>query len=127
MGSPQGKRPRIVLADDYPRLLVALRRVLEPSCEVVGSVSSGREAVDAVMTLKPDVVVLDLTLPDLNGLEVCRQIKRIVPETHVVLLTAADDKVLQESAIEAGASGFVAKHSVGDLTRIIQRIFAVPS
>ena len=114
----------MLLVDDYPRLLVALRRLLEASCEVVGSVSSGREAVDTVTTLKPDVVVLDLTLPDLNGLEVCRQIKQIAPETHVVLLTAADDKALRESGIEAGASGFLPKYSVGDLIRMIQRILA---
>jgi DNA-binding NarL/FixJ family response regulator len=98
--------------------------MLEPFCEVVGSVSSGREAVDAVTTLRPDVIVIDLTLADLNGLEACRRIKRIAPETHVILLTADDDIVLRASAIEAGASGFVAKHSAGDLNRTIQRILA---
>jgi DNA-binding NarL/FixJ family response regulator len=122
---PQERRPRVLLADDYPGLLVALRRMLDQSCEVVGSVSTGREAIEAAATLKPDVVVLDLTLPDLSGLEVCRQIKVAVPAARVVLLTAVDDLDVRASALQAGASAFVVKHATtSELVGTIHYLFA---
>jgi DNA-binding NarL/FixJ family response regulator len=112
------------LADDHPELLAALRRLLESSCAVVGSVSTGRQAVAAAIGLRPDVIVLDLDMPDLNGLEVCRQIREAAPETDVVLLTAADEPGLQPTAVEVGASALVPKHmAAGVLTATIQRIF----
>ena len=119
------KLPRVLLVDDYPDLLVALRRLLHSSCEVVGSVSSGEEAIEAVTRLKPDVIVLDVTLPDTNGLEVCRRIKQAAPETLVVLMTAADDAELQATAFEVGASAFVPKHAAaGILAPTIQQLLA---
>ena len=114
-------RPRVLLADDFRGLLVAWRRLLEPSCNVIDTVSSGREAVEAVTRLRPDVIVLDLSMPDLNGLEACRQIKRVVPETKVIFVTAADDPHLQQEAFQVGASAFVSKHSAaGELERVIR-------
>ena len=121
---PQDRRPRILLADDYPRLLVALQRSLDGSCDVVGSVSSGFEAIDAAARLRPDVVVLDLTLPDVSGLEACRQIKLAAPEIIIVLLTATDDMDVQASAFRLGASAFVVKHmAAGHLEATILRLF----
>jgi DNA-binding NarL/FixJ family response regulator len=122
---PQERRPRVLLADDYPGLLVALRRLLDQSCDVVGSVSSGRDAVEAATALKPDVIVLDLTLPDVSGLEACRQIKLAAPATKVVLLTAVDDMDVRASALQAGASAFVVKRATtSELVGTIHHLFA---
>jgi DNA-binding NarL/FixJ family response regulator len=121
----QERRPRVLLADDYPGLLAALRRMLDRSCDVVGSVSSGRDAVAAATALKPDVIVLDLTLPDVSGLDACRQIKVAAPATKVVLLTAVDDMDVRASALQAGASAFVVKHATtSELVGTIHSLFA---
>ena len=124
MTTPQ-ERPRVVIVDDHPSVLMAFTRLLEWSCDVVESVSNGPDAIDAARRLRPDVIVVDLMMPDLDGLEVCRQIKRLVPETAVIVVTAFDDPKVQEVAIEAGASAFIAKYAVGDtLEQTIQEIVA---
>jgi len=107
-------RPRVLLADDYPGLLIAWRRLLEPACEVVGSVRDGRALLEAAETLTPDVVIADLSMPEVNGLEACRQIKDAHPETKVILVTAGGDRWVVRAAFRAGASAFVLKHSAGD-------------
>jgi DNA-binding NarL/FixJ family response regulator len=117
-------RPRVLLADDYNALLVALRRLLAPSCDVVGSVADGLAVVDAATRLRPDVTVLDLNLPTINGLEACRRIKAALPLSKVILITAADDDALRKTAFELGASAFVLKHRVvDDLGPAIQEAF----
>jgi DNA-binding NarL/FixJ family response regulator len=110
----QDLRPRVLLADDYPGLLTAWRRLLEPACEVVGSVRDGRALLEAAETLSPDVVVADLSMPEVNGLDACRQIKHAHPETKVILVTAGGDRWVVRAAFRAGASAFVLKHSAGD-------------
>ena len=125
MTTVRPSRPRIVLADDHPHVLAALGRLLGSSCEVVGSVSNGRDAIEAVMTLRPDVLVADLMMPDLNGLEVCRRVKHAAPETAVVIVTAFDDAEMQKVALEAGASAMIPKHEAADaLEPTILQIFA---
>jgi DNA-binding NarL/FixJ family response regulator len=117
-------RPRVLLAEDYEALLVALRRLLAPSCDVVGSTADGLAVVDAAVRLRPDVTVLDLNLPTINGLEACRRIKEALPLSKVILITAADDDALKERAFELGASAFVLKHRVADdLGPAIQQAF----
>ena len=118
-------RPRVVLADDHPDVLGAFGRLLGFSCDVVGSVPNGRDAIEAVTTLRPDVLVADLMMPDLNGLEVCRQVKHAAPETAVVIVTAFDDAEMQKVALEAGASAFIPKHAAADaLECTVLQIFA---
>lgn len=118
------RRPRVLLADDYAGILTALRRLLEPSCDVVGCVEDGMTLVDATAKLKPDVVVVDLAIPRLNGLEACRRIKHDTPETKVVILTATDDAATTEMAYSLGASAFVVKYSGADeLLGAINRAF----
>jgi DNA-binding NarL/FixJ family response regulator len=109
----QGK-PRVLLADDYVALLTAWRRLLEPSCEVVGSVRNGRALLEAATELSPDVIVADLSMPEVNGLDACRQIKLASPQTKVVLVTAGGDEWVARAAFRAGASAFVLKHSAAD-------------
>jgi DNA-binding NarL/FixJ family response regulator len=121
----QERRPRILLADDYPGLIVALQRLLSRSCEVVGSVSSGRDAVAAAAALRPDVVVLDLTLPDMSGLEACGHIRLASPGTIIVVLTAIDDVDVRARALDVGASAFLVKQSAaGELESTIHRLLA---
>lgn len=125
MTTVRPSRPRIVLADDHPQVLVAFGRLLSFSCEVVGSVSNGRDAVEAATTLRPDVLVADLMMPDLDGVEVCRRVKHAVPETAVVIVTAFGDAELQKVALEAGASAFIPKHAAADaLESTVRQIFA---
>lgn len=109
-----GSRPRVLLADDYVGLLTAWRRLLEPSCEVVGCVRDGRELLEAARTLAPDVVIADLSMPEVNGLEACRHITNASPQTKVILVTAGGDEWVARAAFRAGASGFVLKHSAAD-------------
>jgi DNA-binding NarL/FixJ family response regulator len=123
--SQQERRPRVVLVDDHASVLVAFRRMLEPCCEVLASVATGGEALDAVKRLRPDILVLDLMLPDTDGLAVCRTVKQAFPKTDVVIVTAFDDDVIEAVAQSCGASAFVAKHSAAALLeRTVQRLFA---
>jgi DNA-binding NarL/FixJ family response regulator len=118
------RRPRVLLAEDYEALLVALRRLLSPSCDVVGSVADGVAVVDAALRLRPDVIVLDLNLPTISGLEACRRIKEAVPLSKVVGITATDDEALRTRAFELGATAFVLKQRIAEeLDPIIQQAF----
>ena len=107
-------RPRVLLADDYAGLLTAWRRLLEPSYDVVGCVRDGRALLDAASTLAPDVVIADLSMPEVNGLDACRQIAQASPQTKVILVTAGGDQWVARAAFRAGASGFVLKHTAAD-------------
>ena len=99
--------------------------MLKESCEVVASVSNGHEAIEAVDRHAPDVLVVDLMMPDLDGLEICRRVKQTAPEIAVVIVTAFDDPEVRTVALRLGASAFVAKHSaVTQLAVTIQQVFA---
>jgi DNA-binding NarL/FixJ family response regulator len=113
-------RPRVLLADDHRLLREAFTRLLEPSCEVVDAVADGRALLAAAEDLKPDVIVLDLAMPLLNGLEAARQLKRTMPETAIVILTINEDPDLAAEAIRAGASSYVLKNSAA--SELIQAI-----
>ena len=118
---PEDARSRVLLADDYVGLLTAWRRVLEPTYNVVGCVRDGRALLDAVGDLAPDVIIADLSMPNVNGLDACREIKRTSPAIKVVLVTAGGDEWVARAAFRAGASAFVLKHSgVEDLLSAIE-------
>jgi DNA-binding NarL/FixJ family response regulator len=119
------RRPRVVIADDHPSVLVAFARMLQPCCDVVATVPTGQEALDAVVRLKPDILLVDLMLPDVDGLQVCRSVKQTVPDTDVIIVTAFDDEHVQTVAMKEGAAAFMAKHSAAaTLELTIQRVFA---
>ena len=123
MGLSGRYRPRVVLADDHPSVLRALSRLLESACEVVASVDNGQQAIEAAIRLKPDVLVVDLMMPEMDGLEVCRRMKDAAPQTEVVILTAFVDPYIEKVAFQTGASAFVAKHAAsGELASTIQRL-----
>ena len=104
-------RPRVLLADDHTLLLGAFEKLLSEHCDVVGQVSDGRALVAAAEELKPDIVVLDISMPLLNGLEAGRQIKRKLPATKLVFVTMNEDTDLAADAFRAGASGYLLKQS----------------
>jgi DNA-binding NarL/FixJ family response regulator len=102
---------RVLLADDHTLLLGAFEKLLASECDVVGTVSDGRELVLAAQRLKPDVIVLDIGMPLLNGLEAGRQIKQLTPAVKLVFLTMNEDADLAAEAFRAGASAYLLKRS----------------
>jgi DNA-binding NarL/FixJ family response regulator len=104
-------RPRVLLADDHTMLLDAFRRLLEPTCEVVGAVSDGRALLEAAPRLKPDVIVLDISMPLLNGMDACRQLQPRLPATKWVFLTVNEDPDVAVEAFRLGGLGYLLKSS----------------
>ena len=103
--------PRVLLADDHALLLGAYEKLLDGECEVVGQVSDGRALVAAAEALKPDVIVLDITMPLLNGLEAGRQIKQRSRDIKLVFVTMNEDPDLAAEAFRSGASAYLLKRS----------------
>ena len=104
-------KTRVLLADDHKIVLEGLRGLLEPEFEVVGTVEDGRALMDAAEKLHPDVIVADISMPLLNGIEAVGQIKKTDPHIKVVFLTMHPDVTYAARAFEAGALGYVLKHS----------------
>lgn len=116
-------RPRVLLADDHQMLAEALKSVVEPRCEVVGTVSDGRALLEAATRLQPDIVVLDIGMPQLNGLDAGRQLKQALPNTKLIFMTMLEDPYLVGEAYRAGASAFLLKEAaVSELTEAIDRV-----
>jgi DNA-binding NarL/FixJ family response regulator len=104
-------RPRVLLADDHQIVAEGLRSLLEPEFELVGIVTDGREALAAVESLRPDVVVMDVTMPSLNGIEAAQQLREAGSPVKVVFLTMHSEATYAARALDAGAAGFVLKHA----------------
>jgi DNA-binding NarL/FixJ family response regulator len=100
-----------MLADDHTILLEAFRKLLEPRFEVVGMVSDGRALLDAAPNLKPDVIVVDVGMPLMNGLEAGLRLKEMMPSAKIIFLTMNDDPDLAVNAMRSGASGYLLKRS----------------
>jgi len=116
---------RILIADDHEVVRRGLRTVLEAEAgwQVVAEVQDGREAVQETLRIKPDVAILDLAMPRLNGLEALRQIAKASPQTKVLILTMHDSDELVRAALDAGARGYVTKSSVArDLTTAVEAL-----
>ena len=103
--------PRVLLADDHKLVLGAFETLLAPECDIVGRVSDGRAAVAAAKELRPDVVVLDIGMPFLNGLEAGRQIKQTLRNVKLVFVTMYEEADLAAEAFRAGASAYALKQS----------------
>jgi DNA-binding NarL/FixJ family response regulator len=118
-------RPRVVLADDHALLLEALRKLLEPACHVVATVTDGRALVETALKLKPEVVVADIGMPRLNGLDAAQQLQATLPETKLIFLTVNEDPEVAAEAVRRGALGYLLKKSAAtELFTAIQRVLA---
>ena len=116
-------RPRVLLADDHELLLGAFEKLLSPECDVVGQVTNGRALVESAEHLKPDVIVLDISMPQLNGLEAGRKIKQSLRDVKLVFLTMNEDSDLAAEAFRAGASGYLLKRSAAsELPKAIREV-----
>jgi DNA-binding NarL/FixJ family response regulator len=105
------KHPRVLVADDHQMLADALRGVIEPRCEVVGTVGDGRALLKAAQRLQPDIVVLDIAMPHLNGFDAGRKLKHTLPNVKLVFMTMHEDPYLVGEAFRAGASAFLLKEA----------------
>ena len=105
------EKPRVLLADDHKIVLEGLRSLLQSEFEIVGEVEDGRTLVSEAERLRPDLVVADISMPNLNGIDAARRIKKIDKRIRIVFLTMHADVTYAAGAFEAGASGFVLKHS----------------
>ena len=118
---------RVVVADDHPIVLAGLTALLEslPDLEVVGSATNGRDAVREVVLTRPDVALLDLKMPELDGIAATREIVRSAPEVAVLVLTMYDDDDSVFSAMRAGARGYLVKGvEQEDISRAIRSVAA---
>jgi DNA-binding NarL/FixJ family response regulator len=122
-GNRVTKRPRVILADDHQMLVDALRRIVEPRCEVVGTASDGRALLKVAAKLQPDIIVLDIAMPQLNGLDAARHLKPTLPMTKLIFMTMNEDPDLVGEAFRAGASGFLLKQGAAfELMDAIERV-----
>ena len=117
------RRPRVLIAEDHAGMAKAVSRVLSLDCEIVGSVADGGAVLEAAQRLQPDVIVLDLNLPNVDGLEVCRQITHWNPDAKVIVFTAMNDPDIRKRCLEARASAFLSKTGGdGDLLSAVKRL-----
>ena len=105
-------------------MVKAVSRLLALDCDVVGSVADGSALLETAQRLQPDVIVLDVNLPNVHSLEACREITRVNPEMKVIMFTAMDDPNASQAFLEAGASAFVSKLASADLLSTIKRLCA---
>lgn len=104
---------RVILADDHTLMLDALKKLLEPEFEVVGTFGDGRSLVEAAPQLKPNVIVLDIGMPIMNGLNAGQRLKRLMPEVKLIYLTMNHDQDMAAEAFRVGANGYLLKNSAG--------------
>lgn len=113
--------PRILLADDHTILVEAFRKLLEPHFDIVATVSDGFALLDAAAQVKPDVIIVDISMPLLNGLEAALRLKKQLPSVKIIFLTMNEDPDLAVEAMRSGASGYLLKSSAAsELIRAIQ-------
>jgi len=104
---------KILITDDHAIVRTGLRTLLkeEPSMELIGEATGGYQAIKLVQEMKPDILLLDLSMPDLDGIEVTRKLKPLFPKMHILILTIHEDQALLREAIRAGASGYILKQA----------------
>lgn len=116
-------KPRVLMADDLSIVLTGVRKLIEDRCEVVGMVENGRALVEAAERLRPDLIILDISMPLMNGLDAARQIKNVCLEAKLIFLTMHTSPRFVTGAFKAGGNGYVLKHSASD--ELVQAIDTV--
>ncbi len=117
------RKPHVLLADDHALVLEGFKKLLEEHCQVVGSVEDGRALLDAAKRLRPDIVVMDISMPKLNGLDAARRLRKTVPQARLIFVTVHADQDYVKQAFKAGASAYLLKRSAG--SELLQAIHAV--
>ena len=118
-------KPRVLLADDHSLVLEEFRRILENQCDLVGMVEDGRALIEAAKHTHPDIAILDVSMPLLNGIDAAMQLKKLQPSIKVIFVTMHADVDYVRSAFEAGASGYLLKRSaVDELEHAIRVVWA---
>jgi DNA-binding NarL/FixJ family response regulator len=121
----QVNKVRILLADDHPHVLEKVSQLLEPAYEIVGTVTDGQSLVDAAARLRPDVLVIDITMPIMNGIEAANMLKEDGCESKIVFLTVHADPDYIRACLATGAFGYVVKaRTTTDLPRAIKEVLA---
>lgn len=116
-------RPRVLLVDDHTLVLDGFRKLLEDRCEIVGVAEDGRTLLRLAQELQPDIVTLDISMPQLNGVDAARKLKKILPRTKLIFVTMHADPAYVNEAFKAGASGYLLKRSAGsELRQAIQSV-----
>jgi DNA-binding NarL/FixJ family response regulator len=116
-------RPRVLIADDHSVVAEGIHSLLEKTCDVVGVVSDGRQLLEQAPQLKPDLFVLDITMPLLNGLDAAERLKSLLPGAKFVFLTMSDDSNLAAAALNLGAVGYVLKQAAAsELMKAISEV-----
>jgi DNA-binding NarL/FixJ family response regulator len=117
------KRARIILADDHTLMLEGIRSILAPHYDIVAEVSDGRALLEAAIRLRPDLIVLDVTMPLLNGIDAAIQIRKTVPGVKLLFVTMHANPAYLEAALNAGGTGYVLKSAAGeDLLAAVQSV-----
>jgi DNA-binding NarL/FixJ family response regulator len=116
-------KPRILLADDHTLVVEAFKKLLGSDFDIVGAVADGHALLEVAPVLKPDVVILDLGMPLLNGMDAGQELKRRLPETKIIVLTMSEDYDLATQALRHWASGYLLKKSAGtELVKAIREV-----
>ena len=117
------KKPTVILADDHTLVLEGFRRLLEAQCELLSTVGDGQALLKAVARQHPDIVILDISMPVMNGIEAARALKSQFPSVKLLFVTMHADPAYIRAAFQAGASGYILKQSLGD--ELTQALHAV--
>ncbi|HXV68490.1 MAG TPA: response regulator transcription factor [Nitrospira sp.] len=116
-------RPRVLIADDHSIVLAGLRKLVETEGEVIAAVEDGRALVEEAQRLRPDIILLDISMPLLNGLDAARQLAKLVPDSKLIFLTMHATPTYATEAFKAGASGYLIKRSAAsELKQAIQAV-----
>jgi DNA-binding NarL/FixJ family response regulator len=118
-------KTRVAIVDDHTLFSMALGRLLEPDCEIVGVYTDVRPFLDDARQLHPDIVVLDVLMPSMSGLDAAREIRQLIPKTRIIFLTANEDPAVAAAGFSVGASAYLLKRSAGsELPYAIRKVLS---
>ncbi|HEX9156019.1 MAG TPA: response regulator transcription factor [Nitrospira sp.] len=117
------KKPRVLLADDHTLVLEGFKKLLEEHCELVGTAEDGRTLVDLAAQTHPDLILLDISMPLLNGIDAAKKLKKLLPDVKLIFVTMHADTAYINEAFKAGASGYLLKRSAAkELVQAVQSV-----